>query len=388
MSSNHSINAAPGGRWALWAIMVCLVSFFTWAYYSELEQVTRAQGQVIASSRTQIIQSLDGGVIESVAVKEGATVRAGQVLLKFSAARADSAWRETRARAAALTAAVARLRAEVFDEPMVFDALVKAHPGFAENQKELYKKRKRAIDDELSAYKKALGLAQEELQATEPLLKNGDVGLADVLRLRRQVTDLEGQIANRKNKYFQDAQAELAKAQEDLASVSQAMEQRKIQLDNTVVLAPRAGIVKNIRFTTLGAVVKSGDDILELVPADNDLVVEAKVKPADIGFIHIGLPATLKVDAYDYSVFGALQGKVMYISADTMKEDTRGLQDQTYYLVRVKADSAHLVGRNGEEMAVTPGMTATVEILTGKKTILNYLIKPIVKTLHESMTER
>ena len=388
MSSNHSINAAPGGRWARGAIMVCLVSFFTWAYYSELEQVTRAPGQVIASSRTQIIQSLDGGVIESVAVKEGATVRAGQVLLKFSAARADSAWRETRARAAALTAAVARLRAEVFDEPMVFDALVKAHPGFAENQKELYKKRKRAIDDELSAYKKALVLAQEELQATEPLLKNGDVGLADVLRLRRQVTDLEGQIANRKNKYFQDAQAELAKAQEDLASVSQAMEQRKIQLDNTVVLAPRAGIVKNIRFTTLGAVVKSGDDILELVPADNDLVVEAKVKPADIGFIHIGLPATLKVDAYDYSVFGALQGKVMYISADTMKEDTRGLQDQTYYLVRVKADSAHLVGRNGEEMAVTPGMTATVEILTGKKTILNYLIKPIVKTLHESMTER
>jgi len=231
-------------------------------------------------------------------------------------------------------------------------------------------------------------LAQEELQATEPLLKNGDVGLADVLRLRRQVTDLEGQIANRKNKYFQDAQTELAKAQEDLASVAQAMEQRKIQLDNTVVLAPRAGIVKNIRFTTLGAVVKSGEDILELVPADNDLVVEAKVKPGDIGFIHMGLPATLKVDAFDYSVFGALQGKVIYISADTMKEDTRGLQDQTYYLVRVKADEAHLVGRNGEEMAVTPGMTATVEILTGKKTILNYLLKPIVKTLHESMTER
>jgi len=388
VSPNPSNKAAPGGRWALWAIMVCLVSFFTWAYYSELEQVTRAQGQVIASSRTQIIQSLDGGVIESVAVKEGAPVRAGQVLLKFSAARADSAWRETRARAAALAAAVARLRAEVFDEPMVFDALVKAHPGFAENQRELYKKRKRAIDDELSAYKKALVLAQEELQATEPLLKNGDVGLADVLRLRRQVSDLEGQIVNRKNKFFQDAQAELAKAQEDLASVSQAMEQRKIQLDNTVVLAPRAGIVKNIRFTTLGAVVKSGEDILELVPADNDLVVEAKVKPSDIGFIHIGLPATLKVDAYDYSVFGALQGKVIYISADTMKEDARGLQDQTYYLVRVKADAAHLLGRNGEEMAVTPGMTATVEILTGKKTILNYLIKPIVKTMHESMTER
>jgi adhesin transport system membrane fusion protein len=154
------------------------------------------------------------------------------------------------------------------------------------------------------------------------------------------------------------------------------------------VFAPRAGIVKNIRFTTLGAVVKSGEDILELVPADNDLVVEAKVKPADIGFIRLGLPATIKVDAFDYSVFGGLQGQVIYISADTMKEDARGLQDQTYYLVRVKSDSANLTGRNGDAMSVTPGMTATVEILTGKKTVLNYLIKPIVKTLHESMTER
>ena len=388
MNLNRPSKSAPGGRWALWAIMASLITFFTWAYFSELEQVTRASGQVIASSRTQIIQSLDGGVIESVAVKEGGTVRANQVLLKFSSARADSAWRETRARAAALAAAIARLRAEVFDEPLVFNDLVKAHSGFAENQKELYRKRKRAIDDELSAYKKALVLAQEELQATEPLLKNGDVGLADVLRLRRQVTDLEGQIANRKNKYFQDAQTELAKAQEDFASVSQAMEQRKIQLDNTVVFAPRAGIVKNIRFTTLGAVVKSGEDILELVPADNDLVVEAKVKPADIGFIRLGLPATIKVDAFDYSVFGGLQGQVIYISADTMKEDARGLQDQTYYLVRVKSDSANLTGRNGDAMSVTPGMTATVEILTGKKTVLNYLIKPIVKTLHESMTER
>ena len=376
------------GRWVLWTIMACLATFFSWAYYGELEQVTRAPGQVIASSRTQIIQSLDGGVIESLEVKEGAAVKANQVLLRFSAARADAAWRETRAKAAALTAAVARLRAEVFDEPMVFDELVNSHPGFAANQKELYQKRKKAIDDEIKAYKKALALAQEELDATEPLLKKGDVGLADVLRLRRQVTDLEGQIANRKNKYFQDSQTDLAKAQEDLASVLQAMEQRKFQLDNTLVLAPRAGVVKNIRFTTMGAVVKSGEDILELVPVDNDLVVEVKVKPVDIGFLRIGLPATIKVDAFDYSIFGALQGEVIYISADTLKEEARAPQDSTYFVVRVRASAANLIGRRGEKMEVTPGMTTTVEILTGKKTILNYLIKPISKTLHESMTER
>ncbi len=233
-----------------------------------------------------------------------------------------------------------------------------------------------------------MALAQEELDATEPLLKKGDVGLADVLRLRRQVTDLEGQIANRKNKYFQDSQTDLAKAQEDLASVLQAMEQRKFQLDNTTVLAPRAGVVKNIRFTTMGAVVKSGEDILELVPVDNDLVVEVKVKPVDIGFLRIGLPATIKVDAFDYSIFGALQGEVIYISADTLKEESRSPQDSTYFVVRVRASAANLIGRRGEKMDVTPGMTTTVEILTGKKTILNYLIKPISKTLHESMTER
>jgi membrane fusion protein, adhesin transport system len=385
-AKDHSL---VSGRWVMWTMASCVAVFVIWAYFSELDQVTRAAGQVVSSSRTQIIQSLDGGIIENLAVKEGMPVKGGQLLVQFSAARADAAWRETRAKAAALSASVTRLRAEVFEEPLKFDALVKAHPSFAANQTELYTKRRKALNQELQVYGQALKLANQELAATEPLLAKGDVGLADVLRLRRQVADLDGQIINRKNKYFQDSQTDLAKAQEELASVMQALEQRKIQLDNCEIHAPRAGVVKNIRFTTLGAVVKPGEDILELVPVDSDLIVEAKVRPADIGFIHIGMPTAIKIDAFDYSIFGSLQGEVIYISADTLKEEARTQgQDSTYYVVRVRSASTSLVGKNGAKMEVIPGMTASVEVLTGKKTIFNYLAKPIVKTMGESMKER
>lgn len=377
------------GRWVMWTMAACVAVFVIWAYFSELDQVTRAPGQVVSSSRTQIIQSLDGGIIEKMNVKEGMPVKAGQLLVQFSVARADAAWRETRAKAAALSASVTRLRAEVFEEPLKFDPLVNAHPNFAANQTELYNKRRTALNQEVQVYGQALKLANQELAATEPLLAKGDVGLADVLRLRRQVTDLEGQIVNRKNKYFQDSQTDLSKAQEELASVMQALEQKKIQLDNCEIHAPRAGIVKNIRFTTLGAVVKPGEDIMELVPVDSDLIVEAKMKPADIGFIHLGMPAAIKVDAFDYSIFGSLQGEVVYISADTLKEEARAQpQDNTYYVVRVRSASTTLMGKNGTKMEVIPGMTASVEVLTGKKTIFNYLAKPIVKTMGESMKER
>lgn len=376
-------------RWVLWCIIASLVVFTTWAGYSELEQVTRATGQVVASSRTQIIQSLDGGVIDMMAVKEGEAVKADQLLVRFSKERAAAAYEETRAKAAALQSTVDRLQAEILDRPLQFDPLVRNYPSFVGTQTALYAKRRQALDDEIRGYTRALGLAKQELATSEPLLERGDVGVAEVLRLRRQVADLETQVVNRRNKYFQDSQTELAKAQEELASVRQVMAQRKLQLDNCEIHAPMSAVVKNIRFTTVGAVVRAGEDILELVPSDGDLVVEVKVRPADVGFIRPGLPVTIKFDAYDYSIYGGLDGEVIYISADTLKEEAaRATPDSTYYLVRVRASQAHLKGKSGQSMAVIPGMTVTAEIITGKRTILQYLLKPVLKTLDESMRER
>ena len=376
-----------GGRWILWIIVVSITVFVYWASTSYLDQITRAPAQVIASARTQIIQSFDGGVIATLAVREGNTVAKGQLLLSFGTARAESLWLETQAKVAGLQSTVARLTAEMLDQPLKFDASLRAFPQYRQNQMTLYNKRRQALAEEIGVYQKALRLAVQELDTTEPLLKNGDVGLAEVLRLRRQVSDIEGQIVNRKNKYFQDTQSELAKAQEELAGAEQVLQQRKLQLDNTSIYAPMAGVVKNIRFTTLGAVVKPGEDILELVPGNEDLILEAKVKPADIGFIRMGLPTAIKIDAFDYSVFGALQGEVVYISADTLKEQEHGAES-SYYVVRVKASADKLRGPSGNLVKVGPGMTATVEMMTGRKTIMQYLTKPILKTMHESLTER
>lgn len=389
-----NVRRRPGGwrfdsaRWVLWCVIAAIAAFAAWAAYGNVDQVTRAAGQVVASSRTQIIQSLDGGLIEEMAVKEGMSVQPGQLLVRFSRERAQAAYDETRAKVAALTSAVNRLQAEMLDQPLRFAPPVRAYPEFVSAQSALYAKRRRALDDELKAFQRALSLARQELASTEPLLEKGDVGLAEVLRLRRQVADLEGAIVNRRNKYFQDTQAELAKAQEDLAGVEQVMQQRKLQLDNCEIRAGVAGIVKNIRFMTVGAVVRAGEDILELVPSDGDLIVEVKVRPADIGFIRPGLPATIKLDAYDYSIFGGLDGEVIYISADTLKEETRMPQDSTYYLVRVRSKATHLIGKAGQKMEIIPGMTATAELITGHRTIMSYLLKPIVKTMNEAMKER
>lgn len=375
-------------RQLLWVSCTCILVFVIWASFGKLEQITRASGQVIASSRTQVIQSIDGGSIEALEVKEGDHVTAGQSLIKFVSNRTDASWRETNAKAAALSATVARLQAEISGSPLVFNDLVKQYPGFVTDETSLYMRRQQSLKDEIGSLSQALALATQELNATEPLLKYGDVGLSEVLRLRRQVAELKGQIANRRNKYFQDSQAELAKSQEDLASVLQVLEQRKIQLDNTSIYAPMAGTVKNIKFTTVGGVIKPGENIMEIVPEDSDLLVEVKVRPSEIGFIRPKLPATIKIDAFDYSVFGALKGEVVYISADTIKEEGKPSETSAYYVVRVRSDSTQLTGRSSEKMDISPGMTATVEIVTGKKSIMSYLTKPITKTLNESMSEK
>eukprot|EP01030_Chromulinospumella_sphaerica_P002404 gene2404-2356_t len=363
--------------------------FVTWAYFAEVDQITRAPGSVISSARSQIIQSLDGGVIEDLLVKEGDVVQRDQVLVKLEKTRQESGFLETRAKAAALTVTVARLQAEVLGREPKFPRETLKYPEFVQSQMVLFKKRSSAIREEVQALQSMARLTQRELNMTRPLLKTGDVSMTDVLRLERQLADIQAQITNRRNKYFQDAQAELSKAQEDLAGIEQVMAQRQDQLDQTVLHSPMHGVVKNVRVTTRGGVLRPGEEVMQIVPLEDDLVIEAKVSPTDIAFIKPGLNATIKIDAYDYAIYGTLSGKLVYISADTLNENLNVQQgEQPYYRVRVQTEGRRFSGNADKDLAIQPGMTATVELKTGSNTVLRYLVKPIFKTLTQSLSER
>lgn len=375
------------GRMLIWGSAFAIISFLLWAYWAELDQITRANGQVIASSRNQVIQSPEGGVLAEMPVREGAKVKRGQLLARFDKTKTEAGYLESAAKAAGLMAAVSRLNAEIFGGTPKFPRELDNYPQFRVNQLALFNKRKSAVSDEIASLERSSKLIAEELEMNMPLLKTGDVSRADILRLQRQVVDIEGQITNRLNKYLQESQIDLGKAQEDLAGILQIVAQRKEQLDFTEIHSPMDGIVRNVRLTTLGGVAKPGEEIMQIVPVDDDLIIEAKVKPADIAFVKPGLPATVKLDAYDYSIYGTLEGKVIYISADTLNEEIRN-NEQPYYRVQIKTSIHNLAGKNNERIDVQPGMTATVDIKTGKKTVLHYLTKPITKTISESMGER
>lgn len=370
-------------RWSAAIFIVLLL----WSAFSKIDQTTRAMGQVITSAKSQVIQSFDGGVLEEMLVKEGDAVEKDQVLARLDRTRMLTTFLETRAKSAALSTAVSRLKTEVYGRPLQFDVISNDHPEFQANQKILLKKRQQALNEELGSIQEQLNLAIAELNMTEPLLKTGDVSKVEILRLQRQANDLRSQISNKRNKYFQDAQAELNKLEEELAGVSQVLTQKKEQLDRIELKAPMAGVVKNVKITTLGGVIKPGEEVMQIVPSGDDLVIEAKIKPSDIAFIKPGLEAIIKLDAYDYSIYGTLKGQLIYISADTLTEDSKS-GEQTYYRAKIQTNVKQFSAKPKEKLEIQPGMTATIEIITGKHTVLSYLTKPITKTLKESMTER
>lgn len=386
-----AVSAASASRLLIALVFFSVTALGLWAHYSELEQIARAQGQVIATARTQVIQSANDGLLQTLLVKEGERVKKGQILAQLDRSQAQAAWQDSLGKVAALKAALIRLQAEVFDRPLVFPADVRAHPAFVANQTELFQRRQQALKEELSALQDSQRLVTEELVLNQGLLATGDIGKFEVIRLQKQLAEINGQISNRRNKYFQDAQADMTKAEEDLATQSQALAERKTLLERSDISAPADGLVKSIQLTTLGAKVKPGDVIMELLPTSSALIVEAKLKPADIAYVRQGLPAAIKLDAFDYSIYGVLRGQVVYLSPDALMERTQA-GEQAYYRVQIKMDEASLAQRNqasaGKPVVIQPGMTATVEISTGRQSVLAYLVKPIAKTLSEALSER
>ena len=375
------------GSLVIWISLLALVCFFVWASQAELEQITRAPGQIIASGRTQVIQASDGGVLQALMVKEGDAVERGQVLALLDRQKLRASYQETRSRELALRATVARLQAEVVGSEPTFAAENEGYPQFRANQLALLQKRRASINEETASLRKLLELAQRELAMTAPLVNTGDVSQADVLKLERQVADLQAQITNRQNKYLQDTQADLSRAEEELAGVQQMLAQRADLLSRTELRAPMRGVVKNIRMTTIGGTLKPTEELMQIVPIENELLVEARIRPTDIAFIHTGQTASVKIDAYDYTLYGWLEGKVSYLSPDTLTEDLRQ-GEQAYYRMQVRADDKRFAKQAREAIQLQPGMTVTVEVKTGKNTVLRYLSKPIVRTMQEAMVEK
>ena len=376
-----------GSRWVLGAVFVSLVLFFSWANFSEIDQITRAPGSVIPSSNVQIIQSKDGGVLEQLPISVGEIVDQGQIVAQFDKTNAEADYQEAKAQVAALSAAMSRLTAELFGTVPDFSALANEFPHFIKSQKLLFDRRQSAKREEIANIGSILALVQEEIQMNEPLLARGDVSKTEILRLQREEAELVAQRGKISNDYFQSTQAEYNETEEEFERVSQLLIQREKQLQATTLTAPVKGIVKSIRLTTVGGVIRPGEDVLEIVPLEDDLLIEAKVAPQDIGFLRVGLDVSVKIEAYDYTIYGDLDGVLSYISADTLEEDTqRG--DIPFYRVHVRTQGRKFSGRPDADLQILPGMTSTVEVKTGKNTVLSYLIKPIIKTLGESMGER
>ena len=374
-------------RMTLYVAILGVIAVVVWAAFGKIDQVTRTQAQIIASERTQVVQSPDGGVLTQLHVKEGDVVKAGQLLATLQKARASAAVSDSRAKVAALRITLARLQSEVYGTPLVFEPSLQDYADYIRNQTALYSKRQIAFNEDISAMEAILALSQAELQINRQLEASGDVSRAEILRVQRSVADIKAQLANKRNKYFQDAQAEMTKAQEDLSTQAEQLRDRSQVLEQTELLAPLNGIVNNIKINTLGGVVRQGETIMEVLPTGNNLIAEAKVSPADIAFVTVGQDASVKLDAYDSSIFGAIHGKVSYISPDVLTEETRQ-GPSMFYRVRIQLTGTEFKGDKANEIHLRPGLTASVEIKAMERSVLSYLTKPLTKTFNQSLGER
>lgn len=379
----------PGSRIITYLVGIILVVAVIWASLARVEEITQGEAKVISRSREQVIQSLEGGILAEMSVREGDVVESGQVLLKIDPTRANASYREALTKVVGLKATLARLRAEAYGQALVFDDQVREFPEEMENETRAFNARRRALEESVTALDRSYALAMREIDLAEPLAAKGLLSDVELLRMRRQANDIRSQVVERRNRYRADANSELVKMEMELSQTSESLVGRADVVERTTVTAPVRGTVKNVRVNTIGGVIQPGEHILEIVPLEEQLLVEGKIRPKDVAFLHPGLPATVKITAYDYAIYGGLTGTVEHISPDTLKDDEKasaGRPDTTYYRVVVLTDKSALQA-GGKELPIIPGMVATVEIRTGEKTILDYLMKPVLKA-REAFRER
>lgn len=379
----------PGSKLVLYMILVVLIGGLTWAKFARVEEITRGEAKIISKSREQVIQSLEGGILASMNVHEGDVVERGQMLLQIDPTRAQSSYREALSKVIGLKATIARLRAEAYDLPLKFDEQVMQDPAVVQQETRAYDSRLRALNDSVASLQRSYSLASREIRMSEPLAAKGLLSEVEMLRMRRQANDILSQITERKNRYQAEANSELIKLELELSQTTENLVGRADIVDRTTVTAPVRGTIKNVRVSTIGGVIQPGEHIMEIIPLEDQLLVETQIRPSDVAFLRPGLKATVKITAYDYAIYGGLTGVVENISPDTLKDDQKaaaGRPDAIYYRVMVLTDNSHLEA-GGKQLPIIPGMVASVEIKTGEKTILDYLLKPVLKA-REAFRER
>ncbi|MFM1307218.1 HlyD family efflux transporter periplasmic adaptor subunit [Yersinia enterocolitica] len=369
----------------VWLMLVGMIVMFIWAYFAILDEVTVGTGKVTPSSRAQLIESLDGGIINELLVHEGAIINKGQILARLDPTRFQSNYGEAAARVRTLRASSERLRAELTGAALAFSADTLKEPELVARETQFYLSRRQNLNEIVSNLQQSLKLVQQELRMTEPLVAKGAASQVEVIRLQRQISDLRGKIDEARNLYAVRAREEQVKNNADLDAQLQVVSGKQDQLTRTTLISPVRGIVKDIQVSTVGGVLQPGGKLMEIVPIEEQLLIETRINPRDIAYIRPGLPATVKITAYDSSIYGNLTGVVETVSPDTLQDEVK--RDQFYYRIYVRTNRADLTNKAGKLFPILPGMVASVEIKTGQKTVLDYLIKPLNK-VKESLRER
>lgn len=413
-------------RLTIWGLLAFLLFALAWAHFAIVDEVTRGDGKAIPSSRLQKIQNLEGGIVAELYAHEGQIVDVDDPLLQLDDTRFASNVGETTADANALALRVERLTAEVEGREPSFPADIAAQaPALASNEMALFNSRQQQLRDELGGleeqlvqrrqelremgskqgqFRSSLALLRKEIEMSEPLVASGAISPVEVLRLKRAEVESRGQldattlampraeaaikeidskIGEARGRYRSEALTQLNEARTDLTKLQSTGKALEDRVRRTLVTSPVRGVVKQLMVNTVGGVIQPGSDIMEIVPLDDTLLIEAKIRPQDIAFLHPGQEAVVKFTAYDYTIYGGLKARLEYIGADSVTDD----EGNSFFLIHLRTDKSHL-GTDDKPLLIIPGMVATVDIITGHKSVLSYLLKPIIRARAEALRER
>lgn len=369
----------------VWVVAALFAVGLAWAWFADLDEVATGTGRVVPTSREQIIQSLEGGIVSKLLVRQDDIVSPGQVLAQLDPTQAGSTVEESAAKYQAALAASARLRAEVNQTPLAFPAELAAYPDLKAAETRLYQDRRSSLASSIGLIDESLALIRKEVAIGESLIQVGAASNVEVIRLKRQRADLELKKADLRSQYIVEARQELAKVTEEVTALAPVVRGRSDTLNRLTLRSPVRGVVKSIQISTVGGVVPPNGEIMQIIPIDDQLLIEARMSPRDIAFIHPGQRATVKVTAYDYAIYGGLQGQVTTISPDTIRDEVK--PEVFYYRVFIRTKADALTNKAGKRFPIVPGMIATVDVHTGSKTVLQYLLKPLNRA-REALRER
>lgn len=374
--------------WAVYLMLLALVAAVAWAAIARVDMVTRADCRVIPVGREQVIASLEGGILRELKVREGEAVAAGQALALLDPTRVEAQQNEGRLKRLALLATVARLQAEAAGRPLAWPKELDEVPQVVQGETASFDARRRGLNEAVASNQRNQALLERELALAQAMAAKGLMSEVEVMRLRRQVNDLVLATQERVNRFRQDASAELVKTQTELTMLGEQQVVRDDMLKRTTLTSPVRGLVKNIRMNTVGGVVAGGAPVMEIVPVDDQVLVEMRIKPADIGFVKLGHPVEIKLSAYDFTVYGSLHGVVDTLSPDALSDGASGAPgaEGSWYRALVRADASKLKAA-GKPLTVLPGMVGTAEIRTGRRSVLSFLLRPMMKAT-EAFTER